>query len=688
MNKIKLTLLLVFTLLNTLPGFCQKRTSTLKTTHPVVLKEANTQDIVSTGPVCPYDSTIFSCNLTAATYQWQIDTGAGFINLADNFNYAGTKSNQIKLSNLQPTFAGYRYRCFAGASFGDTSILKFVTTWTGSFSSEWENPLNWSCGTVPGSSSNVLINGGIVILHSNAVVRSITIKPSATFTVATGYNLILSANAVPEAAGLAHSLPEQEGIASLAIQQFAEAADKSINAPHSFILMRHGKIIADAWWNPYRPGLRRALYSNTKTFTSTAIGFAIQENLLALTDKVISFFPDQVPANPSLKLQHLTIKDVLIMADGQYPDPTPKIATDSNWVKAFLTTPVIYEPGSRFFYNSLGSCMLSAIIQKVTGKTLMDYLTPRLFNPLNIEGMDWEQDTKGTNTGGWGLRIKTEDMAKFGQLWLNKGKWQGRQVLPSGWSDEASAGKILEDSSATQAQKDASDWLQGYGYQIWRCRHNSYMANGSYGQLTVVMPDQDAVLAITAETNDTQDELNLIWNYLLPAFTNAPLPDNKPAQANLYTRLKSLGVPLAPKNNIVPAQNPNGKTFAFGGNTGGFNSITFSVKTDTCSVNLITSKGAYPLSFGEGKWIEGSTGKTGPSLTEAALENTAFLYPAKITGSYTWKDSVTLQLVLRYLETPHAETYTFHFNNSNLLMDVEQSLDFGANKKTYPATLQ
>ena len=219
------------------------------------------------------------------------------------------------------------------------------------------------------------------------------------------------------------SVPEAEGVSSAAISNFLDEANKSSSEFHSIMILRHGKLITKGWWNPYAPDLKHTMYSCSKSFTATAVGFAISEKKLALTDKVISFFPEDVPATIGENLAALTVKDVLSMSDGQDPDPTfSTVVKDSNWVKSFLSVPVVYKPGTKFLYNTLGTYMLSAIVQKVTGQKILDYLTPRLFQPLGITGIDWEIDPKGINTGGWGLRLKTEDMAKFGQLFLQKGK--------------------------------------------------------------------------------------------------------------------------------------------------------------------------------------------------------------------------------------------------------------------------
>ncbi len=228
---------------------------------------------------------------------------------------------------------------------------------------------------------------------------------------------------------LPRSTPEAEGVSSAGIIGFIDAIGNSKNELHSFMILRHGKVIAEGWWDPLNPSLRHTLYSASKTFTSTAVGFAVSENRLKLTDKVISFFPNDLPDSISPNLAALTVRDVLIMSDGQFPEPSAVAATSKNWVKGFLATPIVNKPGTVFLYNSMGTFMLSAIVQKATGQKVIDYLKPRLFDPLGISGMDWEENLMSINTGGWGLRVKTEDMAKLGQLYLQKGVWNGNQII-------------------------------------------------------------------------------------------------------------------------------------------------------------------------------------------------------------------------------------------------------------------
>ena len=331
-------------------------------------------------------------------------------------------------------------------------------------------------------------------------------------------------------------------------------------------------------------------------------------------------------------------------------------------------------------YNSLGTYMLSAIVQKVTGQKTIEYLKPRFFEPLGIEGIDWETDTRGINTGGWGLRLKTEDMAKFAELFLQKGNWNGKQILPASWVEEASTMKIMQDPNAPQAKKDSSDWLQGYCYQMWRCRHNAFRGDGAFGQFMIVMPDQDAALAITAETADMQEEINLVWKYLLPAFKKNSLPADKDAFLKLQEKIKTLALPLPAKNKESLEAAIQGKTFSIAPNNVHLQKISFKFSNDVCNVNLQTDSAGYQLSFSAGKWQTGKTNMPGPSLLSGAIENNSMIFPAAIAGSYTWTDAHTLELVLRYIESPHSETFTCHFDGKQLTIDWAKSPDFGKKK--------
>ncbi len=298
---------------------------------------------------------------------------------------------------------------------------------------------------------------------------------------------------------------------------------------HSIMIVKKGNVLYERYMGEGAPDKPHELWSVSKTFTSIAVGLAINEGYIKLSDKVVSFFPNDLPEKPSKNLKRMTIKDLLTMSCGHDTDPSSDFlwgkSIDTNWVKEFLAYPVDHKPGTYFCYNSMSTYMLSAIVQKVTGQKVVDYLGPRLFTPLGIDMPKWDSSPQDINCGGWGLYLKTEDLAKVGQLLLQKGKWGKNQIIPKKWVKEMSSKQIDSRPAAVTPQqvkewnlnKKNSDWVQGYGYQMWRSRHNSFRADGAYGQGILVLPDKDAVIAVTAKLDDMQKEFNFIWDYILPA---------------------------------------------------------------------------------------------------------------------------------------------------------------------------
>ena len=350
--------------------------------------------------------------------------------------------------------------------------------------------------------------------------------------------LLLTAHSASPAAGepLPRSSPEAQGVSSAGIRAFVEEADQKINALHSFMLLRHGHVVAEGWWKPEAADKPHVLWSLTKSFTSTAVGLAVADGKLSVDDPVLKFFPEDAPAAPSDNLKAMRVRDLLSMSGGHEKEVKLTAADETPWVKAFLAHPVAFKPGEHFLYNTPGSHMLSAIVHKVTGQTELDYLKPRLFEPLGIENPEWAASPQGDSIGGYGLKLRTEDIAKFGQLYLQKGQWNGKQILPAAWVEQATSKQVSNGTDPTK------DWNQGYCFQFWRSRHNSYRGDGKDGQFCIVMPDQDTVIIITALTGDMQAELNVIWDKLLPAFQDKPLPANAEEEAKLKEKLASLEV--------------------------------------------------------------------------------------------------------------------------------------------------
>ena len=471
---------------------------------------------------------------------------------------------------------------------------------------------------------------------------------------------------------LPRSTPETEGVSSRGILDFLEAATKSKHEFHSFMLIRHGKVVSENWWTPYRSDLKHTMYSTSKSFTATAIGFAVAEKKLSVSDKVVSFFPDDLPEKISPNLADLEIRDLLSMSVGHEKENANFIATSDNWVKEFLKTPIVHTPGTKFLYNTPATYMLSAIIQKVTGQKVIDYLQPRLFEPLGIQNIDWEVDPKGINTGGYGLRLKTEDMAKFGLLFLQKGKWNGKQIIPAAWIEEASSMKIMQDLPKGVTTRDSSDWHQGYAYQMWRCRNNGYRADGANGQFIIILPEKDAVIAITAEAPDMQNEINLVWKYILPAFKDSKLPKNAKALTELNAKSKSLATPISVKNKASQwKEKISGKTYGVYSSIRALKAVKFEFEGDNLNVTVATDSIDHKLKFGNETWVENTTTKFGPYLVARARGNRIGQSPFKTANSYTWLDEKTLELTLKYIESPHTETIFCVFDGDYVTLDFQ-----------------
>jgi CubicO group peptidase (beta-lactamase class C family) len=309
---------------------------------------------------------------------------------------------------------------------------------------------------------------------------------------------------------------DEQGVDSAAIQTFLEAVDENELGLHSFMLLRHGYVLAEKWWPPHEPDHTHELFSVSKSFTSTAVGLAVEENLLSIHDPILSFFEKEVTPEIEINMGSLRVEHLLTMATGHIVDPLGHMIeqTGDHWVKGFLVTPIEKPPGTHFLYNSGASYMLSAIVHQVSGQSVLDYLQPRLFEPLGIRGAIWGTSPEGINFGGWGLNIKTEDISKFGQLYLQKGIWNEKRILSQHWVEEAA-----KHHSSTASEKDI-DKQQGYGYQFYRCRYGGYCARGAKGQFCIILPDQKAVIAITAHVKSMQAVLDLVWEHLLPHLNN------------------------------------------------------------------------------------------------------------------------------------------------------------------------
>ena len=330
---------------------------------------------------------------------------------------------------------------------------------------------------------------------------------------------------------LPRSTPAAEGISTQAV---IDMMDSLVALPecdiHHVMVMRHGKVVAELHPAPFRAEDSHTLYSASKTFTSLAVGIAIDENLLRLDDRVMTFFPDKRTDRVSDNMAAMTVRDLLMMASGVKPDWTMR-NNSMDWVKDWLAKPVDDKPGTLFQYDSMCTFMLSAIVQRVTGFTVLEYLQRKLFAPMHITVADWETSPDGINTGGWGLRVQAETMAKLGQLLLNEGNWNGEQLISADYVKAACSRLIDGGAKETVPPTDGN---QGYGYQVWQSKWpGSYRADGAMGQYTVVVPQEDLVVVILGMKLYGHEELACIWNQLMPGLKATPLQPEKKLQQRL-----------------------------------------------------------------------------------------------------------------------------------------------------------
>jgi CubicO group peptidase (beta-lactamase class C family) len=463
---------------------------------------------------------------------------------------------------------------------------------------------------------------------------------------------------------LPHSTPEDQGISSAAIVDFIATAEKTINSLHSFMLLRHGSVVAEGWWHPWRPDTPHMLFSLSKSFTSTAVGLAVAEGRLTMEDPVLSFFTADAPKKISSNLAAMKVHHLLSMTTGHDLDTTEHVFRSHNPFKAFLTLLVEHTPGTHFVYNTAASFILAAIVQRLTDQTLVEYLTPRLFEPLGIVGASWESHPNGVNFGGWGLNIKTEDIARFGQLYLQKGLWNNQRILPKRWVEAATSKQV------SNGDNPDSDWTQGYGYHFWRCRYNIYRGDGAFGQFCLVMPDQQVVMAITAGAADMQAILNVVWEKLLPAIGGTRLPTNKATNEQLSRSLKRLTINPSQGAATSPmAEHVSGRTYTFEPNYETLQSLRFDFGSDACTLtyHLLGGgkrRGNRHLTIGYGTWQEGITVLGGPA-------------PQPVVASGVWTTEDTFTLTLSQYETPFILTITCRFEGDKLFYDSKVNVSFG-----------
>lgn len=414
---------------------------------------------------------------------------------------------------------------------------------------------------------------------------------------------------------------------------------------HSLMVLRHGAVVAEGWWAPYTADRVHLLYSLSKSFTATAAAFAAAEGLLDLDDTVVSHFGEFDADVVDGRSRSIRLRHVAAMASGHLRETVEQAVRNdpAEPVRGFLLIPPERDPGTVFAYNQPCTYALAAVIQRRAGATLTDYLRPRLFDPLGIAEVAWQSDHLGREVGFTGLHARTEDVAKLGLLYLQRGVWEGRQLISAGWVAEATRSQVANPDEPNP------DWRQGYGFQFWMSRHG-YRGDGAYGQFCLVLPEQDAVIAVTAETPDMQAVLDAVWAHLLPAFGDAPRPTSA-TDAELTTRLQNLSLPVvdAGSEPVGAAEEWTAAPFVVWNppEAAGVSVSAVAVERAGMTWRIRLDEESDSLSFevGTNSW----------AVTEAVTGG-GVTVPVAASGG--WSDQSTLQLSLVFLETPHSMNVT------------------------------
>jgi CubicO group peptidase (beta-lactamase class C family) len=448
------------------------------------------------------------------------------------------------------------------------------------------------------------------------------------------------------------------------------------------MLVRRGAVVAEGAWIPYRIDLPHMLFSLSKSFTSAAVGLAVAEGRLGVDDPVLRFFPRKNPRRPSSNLEAMRLRHLLAMNTGHDQDARGCLDTGDP-VKAFLALPVEHEPGSHFVYNNGATFMLSAIVQELTGRRVSEYLRPRLFEPLGIVGQRWEAHPRGIDFGAFGLNLKIEDIARFGQLLLKKGRWEDGEVLSPSWIEAATA-KVSENASA-ESPDPSSDWQQGYGFQFWRCRHGAYRGDGAFGQFCIVMPKEEAVLAVFAGTADMQLTLDLVWEHLLLGLRDEALPAGGTSAAELREYLAGLRL-RPPEGKAAPSASASSlsRAYRLGRNLAGLERLAFHFGPDELELQYRITRhnarlgearrstpGGFPQAYGDFR-LRCGYGSWRPNL--ANLDGRG-MRSCSCSGAWTAPASFSMKSAA--VETPFVTTLDFRFEGEALRVEARDNVGFG-----------
>lgn len=474
--------------------------------------------------------------------------------------------------------------------------------------------------------------------------------------------------------GLRRSSPEEQGVHSEDIASLVSAISEKGYEIHSLMIIRNNAVIAEHWWAPYAPEYSHAMYSNTKSWTSMAIGFAVQEGLLKIDDRLVDIFPDLVPADADPRTYKLTVFHLLSMSAGHAPASGGSTleryaGAGDEQVCSFLSSKFGWEPGTHFEYNINCSHMLSNIISRLTGMTLYEYLKPRLLDPLGVEPEAWEMDLSGRNMGNGGMHLKTSDMAKYGLFILNKGKWNGQQLLNSEWIDAATTPHIFQKGGNAPEADAKDDGGQGYGYQIWMGRHNSFRAIGAQNQVTLMLPEQNLVVVSTGAIGDEAGFNSLVYEFSDKMSDKKVKKNNKDFDLEKELAKYSLKKPFETAS--AAKLTSQTKKYQMFQNDLGISAVAFRYDAEgNVYVTLESNNSINNLSFGLDKWLISASDRK-MMFARSAYPNTMGVTPYRMAGMASWENETVLNTYyLSMFNTGSSESFRFTFTDNFLKMEI------------------
>ena len=471
---------------------------------------------------------------------------------------------------------------------------------------------------------------------------------------------------------LEHVAPEEVGVDSKVITAFLNEINEKGLGLQSFTVVCHDKVCAQGFFKPYNADTPHVLYSMSKSVTSTAIGFAVSEGLISLNDRVAEFFPEY-PMSKRPFNRMLTIRMLLTM----HSDKLITVLDEKgqkDWIANFMGATFILPPNTKFNYISENTFMLSAIISRVTGMSVVDYLYPRIFEPLGIEKPFWEMDGAGNNAGGWGLYMKSEDLAKFFLPYIHNGKWiDGTQIVLEIWVKEATRKQV------NSVRDGYIDNMEGYGYQFWRNPiANSSRADGLFGQRCFLFPDYDALVVLNCGEAEDYKVMKVFWKYFPQCFGYETLPENKQAYDEMLETIEGCHVEELPatERNIETEQKISGRLIKC--KTSEFVSVvTISItqmlynKPGEINEMKFTFEDDRLLFYWKEKEYEntievGLNGEYG--VSEITLGDLNYHTYSKAA----WQEDGTLKLWIRPIETAHVRKFTFEFRDNDVVKVINE----------------